>query len=81
MKADGFADNVLAVMASEHGCSGDEFEYLRPRLVEIFPVEGKITDEELFDLCCGACAEEEPRTAELEARYPLLTRVFESVFE
>ncbi len=68
-------------MVTEHGASTGAFDYLKPRLEEIYPIEGQITNDELFDLCCGENAVDCPRTLELEIKYPLLTKIFESVFE
>lgn len=75
-----FYVEVTATLSSEHGCSSDDFVAgLKILLREAWSTEHSITALELYELCCGADAEENPLMKFLEAKYPKLTKIFQEI--
>lgn len=75
-----FVQEVISAMASEHGTSNEMFLSYRFLIERAYDAGEHATEEEITDLCCGPNEIESPITAALVQKFPLLTRVFESVF-
>lgn len=80
LQKDEFVDNVLALMECEHGAETGAFDDLKKYVAAAYETEGGIHDLPgyLEELCCG---EETEHRRGLEAMFPKLTRIFESVFD